>query len=352
MENEILNFLVFTTKGLGQISEKEIRTQFPGVNFIFNSDKYIAFSIKDISPKSLLKLKTVDDVHFLVAYFRNFENISEDFIVDNLPFSALNNAKNFIQKIRKVDDTFSITVSKHKNNQINLESLKVKIAQKFSEQTKNTYTEREHSNFDIRIHLDSSSVFYSCRIPKTGLYDRSYRKCKKEGALKPPIAAALCMLLDPKEGKRLVDNFCGTGTILCEAKMQGLVPYGGDIDEDKVSCAKTNISNISLEVQQNIKVLDAASTKWPDKYFDYAISNYPWGKQVALDRIVKLYSETISEYARILKDDGSIILLGIKPDLMAKHLKKNFPNHEIKQFKIGFLGQTPWISYARPNKSK
>lgn len=54
----------------------------------------------------------------------------------------------------------------------------------------------------------------------------------------------------------------------------------------------------------------------------------------------------IIEYARILKADGNIVILGKKPELIYKHLKKNFPDHKLGQFKLGYLGQQPWVIYA------
>jgi 23S rRNA G2445 N2-methylase RlmL len=342
-------FIAFVTKGLEHISAKEIGKVFPEVDILDFSDKYISFSLESISPTRLVELKTVDDAHFLFGYLKHIENLDENFIVKNLPVQSFDYALGFIRELRKINETFSVTVSKFKNSSINLESLKIKIVKRIRDYTNRTYTALDHSNFDVRIHVESSNLIYSCRIPRTSLYVRGYRRCEMEGSLKPPIAAALCMLLDLHEGEKLVDNFCGSGTILCEAKLQGLEVFGGDIDEKSVACAQTNIESISSESAQNVKVLDAASTIWPNKYFDYAISNYPWGKQVALERAVKLYSESIAEYARILKDKGSIAILGMKPGLVAKHLRRNFPHHRITQFRIGFLGQTPWVSCARPS---
>jgi 23S rRNA G2445 N2-methylase RlmL len=342
-------FLAFVSKGLGHISEKEIRTHFAEAAILDSSDKHIIFSDDSILPKRLLELKTVDDIHFLAGYFKGVENLNEEFIVDNLPIDALDRADEFIRKLRKVNETFSITLSRYKNRSVDLGSLRARIAKRFADQTTKIYTPFDHSNFDIRIHLEQSSVIFSCRIPRISLYVRAYRKCEKIGSLKPPIAAALCMLVDTRKGQKIVDNFCGSGTILCEAKLQGLEPYGGDIDEESVDCARINMRSLSPETSVNIRVLNASSTNWPDKYFDFAISNYPWGKQVALDRVVKLYSESISEYARILKDHGSIVLLGTNPDLIGKHLRKNFPHYVVRQFRIGFLGQTPWIISARPS---
>lgn len=340
-------FIAWTTKGLEHISEKEIKTIFPNAHIINVLDKRIIFSI-DRLHKKLLKFRTVDDVHFLLDSHISIKELNEKFILDNLPLGKIGETWELVSYYRHLDDSFSLTISRYRNKSIDLKNIKTRISKKIARYLKIKYTPYNHTNFDVRVHIDSSNVFYSCRISSKSLYDRSYRTCQKKGALKPTIAAALCMLVNPSKGEKIVDNFCGTGTILCEAKLQGLQPYGGDIDEEYVTCAQTNMKNISYEDATNIKVLDATSTKWPNNYFDYAISNYPWGKQVHLDRIVRLYSLSISEYSRILKPEGSITLLGIKPDLIIKHLKKNFRDHAIVKFRIGFLGQNPWVICAYP----
>ena len=203
-------FIVFFTKGLEHICEKEIRNNFPSVSIQYSSDKYIIFTVQSISLSKLVKLKTVDDVHFLLEYFKDIEDLNENFILENIPFITFNYTINFLQNLRRLDNTFSVTLSKYKNNNINRESLKNKIVKQIINLTKRTYTEFDHSNFDLRIHIESSNVIYSCRIPKKSLHTRSYRKCEMKGALKPPIAASSSMLINPIKGKKLVDNFCGT----------------------------------------------------------------------------------------------------------------------------------------------
>ena len=335
-------FIAFTTKGLENITEKEINYKFPNTTTEVLT-KRVIFSSNNISPKSLVELKTADDVHVLL---KSFDAENEDFILDNVPIDEIKEAIEYISQFRRLEKNFSITLSKYKNRTIDLESLESNVSKIMMKKLGMNYTPRNRTNLDIRIYAEGPNILFSCRIPAVSLYNRKYRKCEKMGALKPTIAAALCFLVSPKKDERVVDNFCGTGTILCEAFLQGLEPYGGDINDECVECAAKNITSISPERAKNIKVLDAKLTKWPDSYFDYAISNLPWGKQVELKGVVKLYSASIKEYARILKKDGSIVLLGMKPDLIIKHLKMNFPEHEIIKFRIGFLGQTPWVVCA------
>ncbi|MBN1923855.1 MAG: methyltransferase domain-containing protein, partial [Nanoarchaeota archaeon] len=320
-------FIAFTTKGLEQIAEKEIKFLFPKSSIIESLTKRIIFSIKDIRLKELLNLRTVDDIHILLKSFENVEDLNEDFIKANLPIEQIKKDMKNVSNLRKLNNTFSLTLSRYKN-MINLDSLKSKISRKLEEELGMIYTPLEHTNFDLRFHIEESNIFISCAIPSVSLYKRRYRKHEIEGALKPTIAAALCLLLNPVKGRKIVDDFCGSGTILIEAVLQGLEPYGGDIIEERVTITREAIKELAPQSINNIKIVDAKSTKWPDSYFDYAVSNIPWGKQVSLKNIVDLYSKSIKEYARILKKDGSIILLGIKPELILKHLKKNFPNHE------------------------
>ena len=346
-EKTQMKFIAFTTKGLEKISEQELREEFPEISVDEILTKRITFSIPNPNFKKFLKLKTTDDIHLLLEEDK-LDFLDKENSLNKIPFEKLKSAFGLISNFRKTNNTFSLTLSKYQNNIINLDSLKSKMSSLLSQSLKMEYIEREHSNFDIRVYIEKSNLSFSVKIPKESLYNRKYRTCEKKGALKPTIASALCFLVAPKKNKRIVDNFCGVGTILCEAKLQGLDIYGGDIDEESVDCAIKNIKNISSNSIGNVKLLDATKTKWPNSFFDYAISNLPWGKQVDLKGIVKLYSSSISEYARILKDNGILVLLGVNPDLIVKHLKKNFPNHKIEKFKIGFLGQNPWIVFASP----
>ncbi|MDY6773572.1 MAG: methyltransferase domain-containing protein [Candidatus Nanohaloarchaea archaeon] len=251
-----------------------------------------------------------------------------------------------ITSFRDVDETFSITSSRYRNS-IDLHRMEDNLVNEIQDRTGWRYTEDSHSNFDIRVHVEFKNVLVSVRLTEKPLYYRSYWTCGRKGSLKTSVAAAMCKLADPEPGSKMVDNFCGAGTILCEGERQGMKPFGGDIDSEAVECSRTNLRENAPETANQVKTLDAKATGWPDSYFDLAASNLPWGKQVELNA-VELYSQSISEYARILKDQGKVVLLCKMPDLAEKHLRKNFPDHNIDRFRLGFLGQKPWIVYAHP----
>ena len=64
----------------------------------------------------------------------------------------------------------------------------------------------------------------------------------KVGMLPPKLAQILINLCGPlKPGSRLLDPFCGTGVLLQEAYLLGLVPYGTDLSERMVEYSERNL---------------------------------------------------------------------------------------------------------------
>ena len=92
-----------------------------------------------------------------------------------------------------------------------------------------------------------------------------------------------------------------------------------------------------------MKLLNAVDTNWQSAYFDCAISNMPWDKQIKITSITDLYAGTLTEYKRIVKPHGTICLLVSKPELLIKHAKKIFPNSDIRSYRMGLLGQNPTV---------
>lgn len=146
-----------------------------------------------------------------------------------------------------------------------------------------------------------------------------------------------------RKNLKVVDNFCGSGTILTESLLVGNQVFGGDVDPESVNITRENLANLGHRPEDKVKQLNAVSTNWPDHFFDAAISNFPWGKQVEVKNITDLYIGTLKEYARIVKSNGVLCLLLTKPEILIKHAKKYLPDSSIKNIKLGLLGQTPSI---------
>lgn len=339
--NSLMKYIAYLTKGLEEAAELEIRKLISGILIDEVGDKRIVFQT-DQDPKSLLNLKTVDDIGILIARLENVENLGQ--IAAIFDDFDLTDIKNFIQTIRDIEqDFFSLTVgivsSPVKSSEL-ITSLEKFISQKYNWD----FVERDHSNFDIRIFIDHKQVYVSVRLTKESLYNRSYKKESNPGSLKPSIAAAMVLLAtNDQQSLKMVDNFCGSGTILCEAQLTGNQVFGGDINPESVETTKRNLANLGYHYEERIKILDATKTNWSDNYFDLAISNLPWDKQIEISSVTDLYDRSIKEYVRILKPNGVICALVSKPELFIKWAKKYKTNAKIVSYRVGLLGQNPTI---------
>jgi len=332
-----MRFVAFTIKGLEEVAKKEITSLLEAVDGVALQVKAVHFNYTG-SPSSLLNLKTVDDIGILLNEFNLVKG-------DNLVFdlATFDEVLKYIRSFREIENTFSITTS-IVSQKIDNESAIAKLKE-LLELEGYVYTQTDRSNLDVRIFVNDTYGFISLRLTKEPLGKRIYEKEGYLGALKPSIAAAMVKIATAglSENIKVVDNFCGSGTILCESLLNNYKVYGGDINSMGVTLTKQRLRMLGSTQTENIYLQDATKTKWSNDYFDCAISNIPWDKQHEINNITTFYSAFVCEYARILKSKFSLCIICHKPELLVKHIKKAFGEVNIMQYPIGYLGQTPTI---------
>jgi len=346
-----MKMIAHTIKGLEAISLKELSDKIEDFRLDAVEAKRIHFSTSKLPQKPAL-FRTIDD---LSIFIRKVDVGKLTHLVDVLSDIDFPRYYNWLTTIRLLDRTYSLTVSSYKNRSINKEELIRRVSLRLASQLSLTYTPRNHSNFDIRLMIEKDICSIMIKVPSKSLFFREYRVNSQPGAIKPSIAGAMLYeLTSGKNGFRIVDNFCGSGTFLCEARMDGNSVYGGDISKDSTRAARDNLKSIRSSELFDVKTLDATKSPWPNNSFDIAISNFPWNKQIKVDYFTKLYSAAIQEYARILKKDGTLCIIGSKQDLMIKLVKENFDcnNRRIDTFPVGYLGQNPTIIISRDGRTK
>lgn len=333
-----MQYVAFTTKGLEKITQSELQ-KLLGLKIIQTGDKRIIFeTVSDFN--SLSSLRTVDDIGLLIGQVENVTKVSQ--ILDFIKTIDLDEVKKELRIFREIEQKFSITISSARSS-LNTKELLPALAFVVKEKYGLSFVELEHNNLDIKVFIDHTDVILSVRLTEKSLHNRIYKKLSRPGSLKPTVAAAMVQLAtEYKKHNKIVDNFCGSGTILCESLVAENFVYGGDIDPESVNMAKSNLDNLSHNYGR-VTTLDAKKSGWPDKFFDIAISNLPWDKQIKIESITELYEGILREYARILKPEGVLCALVGKPELFVKYAKKYFPLKTIKEIKIGLLGQNPTI---------
>lgn len=339
-----MKYIAYVTKGLEAVTKLELQQKLGAVSIEEIEDKRVIFETSS-GFDDLIKLKTVDDLGVLIGKIPKIKDSSE--LISLLSEEPLQKVRDFVKNFREVNDkSFSITVSVAKSSLKTLE-ISSRVRDHLANNLGWEHIGLDRTNFDIRIFIDGKQAYTSVRLTKESLHNRVYKNLSKPGSLKPTVAASMVILATNfQKSLKIVDNFCGSGTILCEAYLLGNDVWGGDIDPESVTLTRTNLGNLYFRYEDRINVLDARSTKWPENYFDCAISNLPWDKQIEVKSITDIYENSIKEYLRILKPTGTLCAIVTKPELFVKYIKKFKPDAKIKSIKIGLLGQNPTIVIA------
>ena len=339
-----MKFIAYCTKGLEDIASKEIIRVLKGSTILKLGTKRIIFEYEG-EFDTISNLRTVDDISIFVEKIDLAKAHFLDSVVNVLGDINYNDYIELIKNYREINEReFSLTISVIHYKKFPRDTIKNALAKKISENYKLKYLPKDHTNFDIRINIESNIAWIGIKLTPQSLFDRSYKINDRMGSLKPTIAAAMVdIAVGNQKDLKIVDNYCGSGAILCEAFLKGNDVFGGDIHEAAVRSSIENLQNLEFKNIENIRVQDASETNWESKYFDCAISNLPWDKQIPVESITELYENCIKEYKRIVKMNGKICLILSKPELMEIIIDKHFPNAKIRSYPIGFLGQRPTI---------
>lgn len=338
-----MKYIAFVTKGLEEISEEEIKS-LEGVTILSRSQKILEFEYNGELSK-LKSLRTIDDIGIYILKMS-----VDEFLRLDLKLEYIKDAIEFLKKYRDIEENFSLTISKYKNKDINEEQLKEILSLYFSKNLGFSYTPLDHSNLDIRVNITEEDCLITLKLFPKSMFRRDYNHETQLGSLRSTIASAMLYKLIGKDGNlKVVDNFCGSGTFLCEALFMGTQVYGNDIDKNAVEITLKNLNKIKKNSYQ-VTNYDASKTKWGNDSFDIAVSNFPWDKQIKVHKMSKLIDSSIKEYSRILKQNSRIGLISTKPEIVIKYLKKYFEVKNIEMFKIGYLGQVPTIVLANIKK--
>ncbi|HLH45289.1 MAG TPA: methyltransferase domain-containing protein [bacterium] len=143
-------------------------------------------------------------------------------------------------------------------------------------------------------------------------------------SMPPWLARVMINLASPSPGRKLLDPFCGTGTILIEAVDSGLDAYGVDLDPSNVNGARENLNwfqtKKSKTADSHVVLADSRhlTEHFPEEYFDVAVTEPPFGPplkeavslneaQAIADNLRDLYSSVFYSLSKVLKKSGTVV---------------------------------------------
>ncbi len=191
---------------------------------------------------------------------------------------------------------------------------------------------------DWRVILDGTTMWIGVRPFDVPLHRRDWRRQTVAGSLHPPVAAAMARLAQIRTGHRVLDPFCGAGTLLREA--YNLMPeatyLGIDQAPDAIAAARANApahTSTSVHFRQG----DARQLS---VCVDRIVTNPPWDVRLGIGDIAPY----LSQWRRILRPDGRVV--AILNQEQAAAMIRDATWRVLDVYDIAVAGQHPRIVVA------
>jgi tRNA (guanine10-N2)-dimethyltransferase len=189
----------------------------------------------------------------------------------------------------------------------------------------------------VRINLDHPAVRFRVIVGENAHIGREiaeidrtqYEKRKNRFlpfnspiSIHPRLARTLINMTAKSNTCRILDPFCGTGTLLIESALMGMDAHGSDLSEKMVEGSGTNLKQLGLVA--DLKRLDVAEISKFNKKFDCIVTDPPYGRSSSTNKepVEELYSRALRSFARNLKENGRVGI--IVPDQKALDLEDDF----------------------------
>ena len=186
----------------------------------------------------------------------------------------------------------------------------------------------------IQVDVIGSRCMVGVRWTERALGLRFERPFNQRVALKPPVAYAILRLAAVEAPVRILDPFCGTGTILLEAghayPQAGLV--GSDTRQVCVDGTRANLEAAGMAERAELARLDARRLAADGERgpgieagsIDLLATNPPYGRQLGRRiRFEDFYRDFLHAAARVVRPGGRLALMVGKPGAFYPALRRS-----------------------------
>lgn len=199
--------------GLEKLVYNEIKKL--GLWVIKTEDGRVTFEGDELAlVRANLWLRTAGRVHVKMAEFEatDFDDLFEEIVAIEW------------EKYIGIDDVFPVVASSAKSvlhSESALQSIvKKAIVTRLSKAYDiSRFAESTDAVYQVRVHVNKDQFLISIDSSGDSLHKRGYRSKANQAPMKETLAAAMVMLSDWTPERKLVDPFCGSGTILIEAAL-------------------------------------------------------------------------------------------------------------------------------------
>ena len=336
-----MEYLLIVPRNLEDIAMRELKERY--IKVISRQYRKILIEYNG-KPTDLKELRAPDDV---LVFLKEFKDIGHytgkiSLMYDQINSIDLTKAIAVCRQVRELpkEPTFAVTASIIGNRKMTQEYLKKAVAKALS--TKGLIFKKEGKpDIDFNIMIEEDNINCGIRLFKDPLHKREYKKYSLPATLKPNIAYAMLSLAETTRKDKVLDPFCGVGTIPLEAASIGETARGIDINPEAIKKAQKNAKRANKPAL--FKKGDATETRLERESIDKIVTNMPFGKQSKLEQKRIFFNRLLREMSRILKPHGKAVLLTTSYQQIRESVKETREFSIAQVRSISLYGLTPTI---------
>jgi tRNA (guanine6-N2)-methyltransferase len=345
-------FFAQTVPGIEPIAWREMKARLSDVALIgfrrFRDGNGIVLFEYRGDPAALLRLRTTEDVFYLVAHEEHVPldrrglRVMQEAVRESRYFDVGLRIHRGIREGRGGGPTtFRVIARKqgarHRYRRVDAQrAVEQGILQRYNFRWQLV---EGRALLEIWVTLLNDEALYGLRLSDRTMRHRAYKISHLPASLRPTVAAAMVFLSDPKPDDVFLDPMCGAGTILIERALAGRYRslLGGDIDPTAV---ETSLNNIGPRYKPiRVRRWDATALPLEDASVDKVATNLPFGEQIGThEDNVHLYPRFFREMARVVRPGGRLVTLSGERQLIRDMLSTNRELHLRQTFDILILG--------------
>jgi 23S rRNA G2445 N2-methylase RlmL len=329
-------YYAHTMPGLEKMAWREVEQKFPastllGFKTMREQNGLLVFELND-DFLPLLKLRTVEDVFFVVASLRGFPrgraglDILTTMIKNQINWSKalkLHREATGYRPKSGARTTFRVISRLLGNHSFHRKEAQYRVEKAIQTTHSKWVLVDDASTLEIWLNIFEHEVMVGLRISDKTMRHRSYKFEHLPASLRPTVAATMVLLSEPEDDDVFLDPMCGAGTILIERAVWGRYKQllGGDIRSEAVEVTLANLGNKHkpVEIQRwdatNLASIAAGSV-------DKVGCNLPFGKQIGSKaQNERLYGLFLTEMARVLRPGGRMVVLTGDSHLLSQKLR-------------------------------
>lgn len=346
-------YYAHTMPGLEEVAWIEIRGRLNGVSFegtkALRDKNGFVFFRSAARPAELLKLRTTEDIFFLVARiprvawgYEGLEQIQQLVVRDRFLDAGLRLHGQVTHRADGRGSTFRVISrmagGRQPYRRIDFQRAVEKALKKRLGRQWRAVDEGE----DVEIWANLIGLDFVCglRLSDARMRHRDYKQAHVAASLRPSVAAGMVWLTEPQPGDVFLDPLCGAGTLLVERGMIERHAWllGGDINADVLQAAVQNIG--PRHKPRQLLEWDAGRLPLASASVDKIATNLPFGKQIGSPQENRrLYRAVFGEIDRLLRPQGRAVVLSSEAELIKDTLRQVKGLQIVRGYSVTILGQ-------------